>query len=171
VPAATAPPPGADGTISDNAVVLLDEIDKADPDVPNDLLEAFESRRFTVRETGFKIEALRDRRVLLMLTSNGERELPPAFLRRCVTLALPAPTEAFFTLIADKRFGANAARHTTIAAEVIRARAEAKKSGLRMPSTAEFLDAVQACEDLGIETATAAWKEITGSVLIKSDKL
>jgi MoxR-like ATPase len=67
------------GTHCGDAVLLIDEIDKADPDVPNDLLEPFGAKSFTVRETGEQIAATRD--VLLILTTNGERELPPAFLR------------------------------------------------------------------------------------------
>ena len=64
-----------------DAVLLIDEIDKADPDVPNDLLEPFGTKSFIVRETGEQVSAKRD--VLLILTTNGERELPPAFLPRC----------------------------------------------------------------------------------------
>jgi MoxR-like ATPase len=112
----------------------------------------------------------------MVLTSNGERDLPPAFLRRCITLPLPAPTEKFFATIADKRYGTDGSRkHRVIAAQVMKAREEARKRGLRMPSTAEFLDAVQACVDLDVEVGAQptsdAWKAITGSVLLKSDKL
>ena len=63
------------GIASDGrTVVLLDEIDKADPDVPNDLLEPFDLKSFTVRETNDPVIATRE--VLLILTTNGERELP-----------------------------------------------------------------------------------------------
>ena len=161
---------------TDNAVVLIDEIDKADPDVPNDLLEAVDSGRFLVRETGVQIQVPKERRILMLLTSNGERDLPPAFLRRCVTLQLPAPTEKFFAIVADKRFGAaNSQKHRIIAAAVMKARREAQDRGIRMPSTAEFLDAVQACVDLevkvGEKVTSEAWEAITGSVLLKTDKL
>jgi MoxR-like ATPase len=167
-----APAPTAAGERSPNAVVLLDEIDKADPDVPNDLLEAFESRRFTIRETEPEavVQSAGDRRVLLVLTSNGERELPPAFLRRCVTLALDPPSASFFATVADRRFGRDDPRHLAIADEVMKAREEARRRGVRLPSTAEFLDAVQVCRELEVETASKAWKSITGSVLLKSDR-
>ena len=85
--------------------MLIDEIDKADPDVPNDLLEPFDVGSFTVRETNDRVERKRD--VLLILTTNGERELPPAFLRRCVTLTLtkkPGEWEAWFVAVARRRY-------------------------------------------------------------------
>ncbi|WP_054691042.1 AAA family ATPase [Desulfosarcina cetonica] len=75
---------------SKGAVVLIDEIDKADPDVPNNLLEVLGSHRFTVHETG---DVIRDRRSpLVIITTNEERELPGAFLRRCVVLHLTEKT-------------------------------------------------------------------------------
>jgi MoxR-like ATPase len=69
-----------------NVVLLLDEIDKADPDVPNDLLEPMDQRRFHL--FGDEIKAPKTLEMLTLITTNGERELPPAFLRRCVTLRL-----------------------------------------------------------------------------------
>ena len=62
---------------NDRAVVLLDEIDKADPDVPNDLLEPFDRGSFSVRDTDDDIAKTRE--TLMILTTNGERELPAAF--------------------------------------------------------------------------------------------
>ncbi len=134
------------------AALLLDEIDKADPDVPNDLLEALDERGFTVPETGEHIAPVRAN-LLIALTTNGERELPPAFLRRCVTLELPKPTERWLTDIAQRRFGAGDgpfenSLYTKLAGEVMRLRQEADEQGRRPPSTSEFLDAVASCRDL-----------------------
>ena len=72
------------------AVVLIDEIDKADPDVPNNLLVTVGSLQFQVDETGQIIKADKKRPPLLFITTNEERELPAAFLRRCIELQLPA---------------------------------------------------------------------------------
>ncbi len=114
------------GEASEQAVVLIDEIDKADPNVPNDLLEAFDIRAFTVSETRDRVSAPRDRSVLMILTSNSERELPPAFLRRCValTLSIPEDTEKeklqenWFVQIANQRRGdADQALHRDVARE------------------------------------------------------
>lgn len=72
------------------AVVLLDEIDKADPDVPNNLLVTLGSLEFRVDETGQLIKADKSNGPLVFITTNDERELPTAFLRRCIELRLPA---------------------------------------------------------------------------------
>lgn len=96
-------------------VLLIDEIDKSDVDLPNDLLHAFEEGSFAIRELERiadrhpRVEVLTDdgqERVTIhkgevrcrafpfvLLTSNGERELPPAFLRRCLRLDIPVPEE------------------------------------------------------------------------------
>src|SRR3977135_4486190 len=63
-------------------VLLIHEVDKADVEFPNDLLHELDRMRFTVSETGDEIVA-RERPVVV-ITSNAERELPDAFLRRCV---------------------------------------------------------------------------------------
>jgi MoxR-like ATPase len=64
------------------AILLIDEIDKADIDFPNDLLLELDEMRFSIRETGEEIVPLC--RPLIFITSNQERELPQAFLRRCL---------------------------------------------------------------------------------------
>ena len=66
----------------ERVVLLIDEIDKADLEFPNDLLHELDRMRFSVSETGDEIVA-RERPVVV-ITSNAEKELPDAFLRRCV---------------------------------------------------------------------------------------
>ncbi|MFE0460451.1 AAA family ATPase [Kitasatospora sp. NPDC058965] len=95
-------------------VLLIDEIDKSDIDLPNDLLDAFEEGGFEIPELARAADQQETVRVrpagggaavvvvrgavqcrafpFVVLTSNGEREFPPAFLRRCVRLHLPAAT-------------------------------------------------------------------------------
>jgi MoxR-like ATPase len=69
--------------LADQRVVLLiDEIDKADIEFPNDLLDELDRMRFTVGETGETHTAAQ--RPVVIITSNNEKELPDAFLRRCV---------------------------------------------------------------------------------------
>jgi MoxR-like ATPase len=63
-------------------VLLIDEVDKADLEFPNDLLRELDEMRFTVAETSDEIEA--KQRPVVIITSNNEKELPDAFLRRCV---------------------------------------------------------------------------------------
>ena len=63
-------------------VLLIDEIDKADLEFPNDLLRELDEMRFSVLETGDEVAA--KERPVVLITSNNEKELPDAFLRRCI---------------------------------------------------------------------------------------
>jgi MoxR-like ATPase len=63
-------------------VLLIDEVDKADLEFPNDLLHELDRMRYVIPETGDEIVA--SRRPVVIITSNNEKELPDAFLRRCV---------------------------------------------------------------------------------------
>lgn len=157
---------------ADRAVVLLDEIDKADPDVPNDLLEPFDLRSFRVSETDDRIppgRAARD--ALLILTTNGERELPPAFMRRCVTLRLDDPDVDWFVKIADRRYrNGDHDLHEAVAEEVVRLRDAARQKRLRRAGTGEYLDALAACRELDLTTAHHAWRDVAQSVLWKHER-
>ncbi len=151
---------GTNVTTPNNAVVLLDEIDKADPDVPNDLLEPFDLKEFTVRETNDRVSLTDDRDLLMILTTNGEREMPPAVLRRCVLLTLDPPDQDWFVTIADLRRGENDhALHQAVADAVMELRDAAHKASLREPSTSEYLDALAVCDELGIDTTSPGWKK------------
>ena len=72
-------------------VLLIDEIDKADIEFPNDLLHELDTMRFHILETGEEVVARQ--RPVVVITSNAEKELPDAFLRRCVFhyIAFPEP--------------------------------------------------------------------------------
>ena len=63
-------------------VLLIDEVDKADLEFPNDLLHELDRMRFFIPETGDEVVA--KQRPVVIITSNNEKELPDAFLRRCV---------------------------------------------------------------------------------------
>lgn len=114
-------------------VLLVDEIDKSDIDFPNDLLDVFEEGTFEIPElsritdtagtvdvrpaddgTQVKVTGGRIRCrafPFVVLTSNGERDFPPAFLRRCVRLHLPAPDEDRLRAIVYAHLGQDAAPH------------------------------------------------------------
>ncbi|MBT6178844.1 MAG: MoxR family ATPase [Deltaproteobacteria bacterium] len=83
-------PLGASFQKDKRVVLLIDEIDKADMEFPNDLLHELDRMSFTVSETGEHIKA--ENRPIVIITSNNEKELPDAFLRRCVFhyIAFPA---------------------------------------------------------------------------------
>ena len=65
----------------EKSVLLIDEIDKADIEFPNDLLQELDKMEFYIYETGQLIKA--KKRPIVIITSNNEKELPEAFLRRC----------------------------------------------------------------------------------------
>jgi MoxR-like ATPase len=79
--------------ISNGVVVLIDEIDKADTDVPNGLLEALGANRFQPQGLD-ELVVCEGEKPLVMITTNEERSLPDAFVRRCLSLHLSFPSEA-----------------------------------------------------------------------------
>ena len=85
-----APPVQKGCSIKNGAVVLIDEIDKAGSDVPNGLLEALGNSRFQPRGLNQPVECSGER-PLIMITTNEERSLPDAFMRRCLSLHLAFP--------------------------------------------------------------------------------
>lgn len=125
-----------------SSVVLIDEVDKAPREFPNDLLNETESGEFRVRELDFSLrKAETGARVLVILTSNFEKSLPNAFLRRCVFYHIPFPDEAQLLEIVNLRLGLNGLPAVPKALERFRQfRDQAKQASSRVPSTAEFLD-------------------------------
>lgn len=139
--------PGSPGDQSDRAVVLIDEIDKADPDVPNDLLVPLGALTFRVKEIELQVDGNRNAAPLIIITTNEERDLPSAFLRRCVQVRLPIPQDAdYLVRIADAHFGdVHNAVYRDVADAFQRIRTNKENRGQRPVSTAEYLDAVRAC--------------------------
>lgn len=84
------------------SIVLIDEIDKADSDFPNDLLLELDDMRFTIPETGEEIVATH--KPIIIITSNREKPLPQAFLRRCLYYYVPFPDEEQLLKIINSRF-------------------------------------------------------------------
>ena len=80
-------------------VLLIDEIDKADLEFPNDLLRELDEMRFSIVETGAEIVA--QHRPVVLITSNNEKELPDAFLRRCIFYYIEFPDVALMRRIID----------------------------------------------------------------------
>lgn len=76
------------------SVVLIDEIDKADIDFPNDLLLELDEMRFKIEETGEEIVAKEGEEPIVFITSNDEKDLPDAFLRRCIFHKIEFPDRA-----------------------------------------------------------------------------
>jgi len=83
-------------------VLLIDEVDKADIEFPNDLLQELDRMEFYVYETQQLIKAVH--RPIIVITSNNEKELPDAFLRRCFFHYIKFPDRATMTRIVDVHF-------------------------------------------------------------------
>jgi len=153
---------------AERAVVLLDEVDKADPDVPNSLLEALGTLSFTVAETGQQVSAKRDALPFVVLTTNEERELSRPFLRRCVVLRLQRPSIVRLMEIArahgladDEELALQAATRV----EALAAEADAAREP--MPSAAEFIDALRAARELGVSSGDDEWDDVMRVALVK----
>ncbi|MDP5216023.1 MoxR family ATPase [Ruegeria sp. 2205SS24-7] len=118
-------------------VLLIDEIDKADIEFPNDLLQELDKMEFHVYETGETIKARQ--RPIVIITSNNEKELPDAFLRRCFFHYIRFPNETTMRKIVEVHHpGIKEALLTTALTQFyeIRDTAGLKKK----PSTSEVLD-------------------------------
>jgi len=121
-------------------VVLIDEIDKADIEFPNDLLRELDRMEFHVYETRQTIKARH--RPLIIITSNNEKDLPDAFLRRCFFHYIAFPERDTMQAIVDVHFPG-------IREDVVRAALDTfftlrEVPGLKKkPSTSEFLDWLQ----------------------------
>jgi len=89
---------------SQRTVVLIDEIDKADIDFPNDLLQSLDEGQFLVQETGEEIKANPKQAPIIFITSNDEKDLPDAFLRRCLFHYIKFPEESELINIINSHF-------------------------------------------------------------------
>ena len=118
-------------------VLLIDEIDKADIEFPNDLLQELDRMEFFVYETGETVKAAV--RPIVIITSNNEKELPDAFLRRCFFHYIRFPEMAVMKQIVEVHFpGIKGALLTTALTQFYEIR---EQQGLKKkPSTSEVLD-------------------------------
>lgn len=88
-----------------SAVVLIDEIDKAPTDFPNDILYEIENMAFEIKELGQRIRAGDGFRPIVVMTSNSEKNMPDAFLRRCVFYHIPFPDKEQLLRIVQAHLG------------------------------------------------------------------
>lgn len=136
---------------SERPVLLIDEIDKADIEFPNDLLQELDRMEFFVYETGETIKARQ--RPIVMITSNNEKELPDAFLRRCFFHYIKFPDAETMREIIDVHFPNLKGRLVQEALKIFYDVREVP--GLKKkPSTSELLDWIKLLlnEDIGLET-------------------
>lgn len=139
-------------------VILVDEIDKADASVPNGLLETLANDGFEVQQPSKSV--MRPAGVpppLVVITTNEERELPAAFLRRCLVHRMVFPAEgaqaeAFLIGRARVHFRSDEVSDAVckeVAEQLWKDREKARKAGGHEPGPAEYLDVIRALADMG----------------------
>ena len=139
-------------------ILLIDEIDKADIEFPNDLLQELDRMEFYVYETNKTIAA--KVRPIIIITSNNEKELPDAFLRRCFFHYIKFPEEETMNAIVDVHFPDIKKK---LVAEALKVFYDMRKvPGLKKkPSTSELLDWLKLLMIEDIDEATLREKDPT----------
>ncbi|MEQ8178252.1 MAG: MoxR family ATPase [Amphiplicatus sp.] len=124
-------------TAPEHPVLLIDEIDKADIEFPNDLLQELDRMEFFVYETNETVKAVR--RPVVIITSNNEKELPDAFLRRCFFHYIKFPDAQTMSEIVEVHFPGIKKK---LVADALKVFYEIREvPGLKKkPSTSELLD-------------------------------
>ncbi|WP_404936039.1 AAA family ATPase [Pseudoalteromonas sp. MSK9-3] len=143
-------------------VLLIDEIDKADIEFPNDLLLELDKMEFHVYETGERVKA--KIRPIVIITSNNEKELPDAFLRRCFFHYIDFPSAQQMQQIIDVHY-------PNIKAELVQQALESffklrEVPGLKKkPSTSELLDWLKLLMAEDIDSSTLHDKQHQGGLM------
>jgi MoxR-like ATPase len=141
-------PLGQSFMADDRVVLLIDEVDKADIEFPNDLLHELDRMSFLVAETDKRVTA--KHRPIVIITSNNEKELPDAFLRRCVFHFIAFPEEELMKDIVK-------VHHPDIEDELVRQALvrfywiRQQPAVRKRPSTSELIDWLAALRRAGIE--------------------
>ena len=148
-------------------VVLIDEVDKADIEFPNDLLHELDRMEFLISETGATIKA--KHRPLLLITSNAEKELPDAFLRRCLFHYISFPSQELMQKIVTVHhpdLEQNLIDHCIKRFYELRDRTDLMKA----PSTSELIDWISALRQSGIDIKKLKSELPFLGVLIKKEQ-
>ena len=131
-------------------VLLIDEVDKADIEFPNDLLLELDAMRFHIDETGREVVA--KERPVVIITSNNEKELPDAFLRRCVFHYIEFPSKELMQKIVRVHHPDVADKVLDQAIEVFYGLRNTPRLRKR-PSTSELIDWIMALKKGGVDLA------------------
>ena len=151
----------------EQVVLLIDEIDKADLEFPNDLLWELDQMEFYIPETRETIKA--KQRPIVIITSNAEKELPDAFLRRCVFHYIDFPDQAQMERILRVHFDHledRLVQQSLAAFYWVRERRDIEKK----PSTSELVDWLRALVAGGVSPERIAQDIPFAGVLLKKDK-
>lgn len=151
----------------EQVVLLIDEIDKADLEFPNDLLWELDEMEFYIHETKRTIKA--KQRPIVIITSNAEKELPDAFLRRCIFHYIAFPDAALMEEIVKVHYPEieeNLLQNAMTAFYDIRAMRDIRKK----PSTSELIDWVNALQIGGISADRIQTELPFIGVVVKKDE-
>ena len=154
-------------TADEQVVLLIDEIDKADLEFPNDLLWELDQMEFYIPETKETIKA--KQRPIVIITSNAEKELPDAFLRRCVFHYIEFPDQAQMEEIIRVHFGnldKKLVQQALAAFYWVRQLRDIEKK----PSTSELVDWLRALVLGGVDVKRIQSEIPFAGVLLKKDK-
>lgn len=154
-------------TSDQQVVLLIDEIDKADLEFPNDLLWELDKMEFYINETK---ETIRTKhRPIVIITSNAEKELPDAFLRRCIFHYIEFPDREKMEEIIRVHYGDMNKKLVRAAMEAFYAIRDMRQIQ-KKPSTSELLDWVQALSLSGASTDEITEKIPYIGVLLKKNQ-
>ncbi|MCP3962245.1 MAG: MoxR family ATPase [bacterium] len=152
---------------AERVVLLIDEVDKADMEFPNDLLHELDRMSFQIDETGETVTATQ--RPIVVVTSNNEKELPDAFLRRCVFHYIAFPDEDLMRDIVQvhhPEIEEELLRQVLIAFYWLREQTELRKR----PSTSELIDWIAALRRAGVRKEAMEEKLPFLGVLLKHEQ-
>ena len=151
----------------EQVVLLIDEIDKADLEFPNDLLWELDQMEFYIHETKETVKA--KQRPIVIITSNAEKELPDAFLRRCIFHFIEFPNKELMEEIVKTHYPDVEQNLLNAAMDVfyeIRGMREVRKK----PSTSELIDWINALQLGGIPFETIKKNLPFIGVVVKKDE-
>lgn len=151
----------------EQVILLIDEIDKADLEFPNDLLWELDQMEFYIHETKRTVKA--KQRPIVIITSNAEKELPDAFLRRCIFHYIDFPDEALMEEIVRTHYPNVEENLLKNAMEVfyqIRSLRDIRKK----PSTSELIDWINALQIGGISADRIKAELPFVGVIVKKDE-
>ena len=151
----------------EQVILLIDEIDKADLEFPNDLLWELDKMEFYIHETKRTVKA--KQRPIVIITSNAEKELPDAFLRRCIFHYIDFPDEALMEEIVRTHYPNVEENLLKNAMEVfyqIRSLRDIRKK----PSTSELIDWIHALQIGGISADRIRAELPFVGVIVKKDE-
>lgn len=159
--------PGAKAYTNINSVLLIDEIDKAPREFPNDLLYALSHRKFVLPESGREVEISEEDMPAIVITSNREQELPTAFKGRCIYHYISFPEPELMKEIVGKHFSNI---EEELVQRCIQLFYQFRQLGLeRAPSTRELLNWLKYLRNFEVDEALAKVESREGlGVLIKT---